>query len=424
MNTTAPLQVTQRAAILDVLRGFALLGIFIANLFDFNFYWIIDDAQKAALPLAEYDKTASFLQRMFVEGKFYSLFSLLFGIGFAIFLAKPGNEAANLAVFRRRLLVLLGIGFIHLLLWTGDIVFFYALLGFLLIPFRKLSNKTLLILAALCILSPIAWYALKMSNPEVFDLSRWLYKADEKMQNSLGLKESKDFYHVFQGNDLWLRTKSNFYGITWRYGSLFFQSRLFKVFGMFLIGLVVGRSGFYKKLKENRRMLASIILAGFAIGLPANYLLARLQANPGYDQLTMMGLKQTIAYAIGVAPLALAYAASIALLYLYAPFQKTLALLAPQGRMALTNYLMQTLIGIITFSQLGFGFPSLGPAAWTLFAVGIFFLQVIISTIWLRYFQYGPMEWIWRQLTYGKRLPLKINKTTTGIPSHKLAEVL
>lgn len=122
-----------------------------------------------------------------------------------------------------------------------------------------------------------------------------------------------------------------------------------------------------------------------------------------------MGLKQTIAYALGVAPLALAYASAIALLYIHTSFKKILSVLAPQGRMALTNYLVQTIIGIFTFSHVGFGFQSLGPAGWTLFALGIFALQVVMSTIWLHYFQFGPMEWIWRQLTYGKRLPLKKN---------------
>jgi uncharacterized protein len=405
---TTPVQQADRAQILDILRGFALLGIFIMNLFDFNFYWALTDAQKAALSLASYDNVAGFLQRMFFEGKFYSLFSLLFGIGFSLFLAKGmGQEGVNLKIFRRRLLVLLCIGFVHLLLWSGDIVAFYALLGFLLIPFRKGSNKTLLILAGICILSPIGWDALKMSNPQVFDLSRWLLNPEEKLQASLGLKSSEDFYNAYHGNHFLLRTKSNFFGILWRYGELIKQSRAFKVFGMFLIGLVIGRTGFYKRLQENKKLLWGVLLVGLLIGLPTNYVLADLQANPGGSKFTILGLKQTIAYAFGVVPLSLAYAAAFSLLYTNHTSQKILLVLAPQGRMALTNYLMQTLIAIFTFSQVGFGFQTLGPAAWTLFALAVFTVQVILSTTWLKYFQYGPMEWIWRQLTYGKRLPLK-----------------
>lgn len=320
---TTPIQHAERAQILDVLRGFALLGIFIVNLFDFTFYWALNDAQKAALPLAAYDDATGFLQRMLVEGKFYSLFSLLFGISFSIFLAKGGGEETfNLKIFRRRLLVLLCIGFVHLLLWIGDIVAFYALLGFLLIPFRKLSNKTLLILAGICILSPIGWYALKMSSPQMFDLSHWLFIAEEKLQATLGLRTRDDFYNAYHGNNFWLQTKSHFFAILFRYAELIFQSRAFKVFGMFLIGLVIGRTGFYKRLKENRKLLWGILLVGFLIGLPANYILAQLQQNPGYMQLTMMGLKQTIVYAIGVAPLSLAYAAAFSLLYTHHTSQK------------------------------------------------------------------------------------------------------
>ncbi len=106
---------------------------------------------------------------------------------------------------------------------------------------------------------------------------------------------------------------------------------------------------------------------------------------------------------------------AFSLLYTHSTSQKILILLVPQGHMALTNYLMQTLLGIFTFSQVGFGFQSLGPAAWTLFALAVFTGQVILSTIWIKYFQYGPMEWIWRQLTYGKRLPLKKKHTVREV---------
>jgi uncharacterized protein len=253
-----------------------------------------------------------------------------------------------------------------------------------------------------------------MSNPQVFNIAGWLFKIDEKNQATLGLRSNEDFYNAYHGSDFWLRTKSNFYAIIWRYAELIFQSRAFKVFGMFLIGLVIGRSGFYKKLKENSRILWGVLLGGLVLGLPANYILAKLQEYPGYMQLTMMGFKQTIAYAIGVAPLSLAYVAAISLLFTTNTFHSILKVLAPQGRMALTNYLMQTMIGIFTFSHVGLGVQSLGPAAWTLFALGIFTIQVVMSTIWLRYFQYGPMEWIWRQLTYGKRLPLRKQKLTAS----------
>lgn len=404
-----PVHLKERVLLLDILRGFAILGIFIMNLEGFTFYWAMNDAQKAAVPLASYDDTVAFLQYLLLEGKFYSIFSLLFGIGFAIYLGKTSQHSSILPLFRKRLAILLLIGFIHLLLWTGDIVAFYALLGFVLIPFRKFSNRTLVILAALCILSPIGWYALKMSNPALFDLSHWFYKSGEYLSAKQGINSGQDFYNAMRRVDFFEMIKLNIVGIFFRYGDLIFQSRGFKVFGMFLLGLVIGRTYFYNKLQENKKLLWIVFLGGFIVGLPANYLMATYKGSPDYYQLKMDGLKQTIAYAFGVAPLALAYASVIALLYLNGFFRKLLNVMAPVGKMALTNYFMHTIIGLLAFTGLGLNMNPIGPAAWTIFALVVFLFQIVISTVWLRYFNYGPLEWLWRSATYGKWQPMRRN---------------
>ncbi len=391
-----PVQKNERIQLLDILRGLAILGIFIMNLFGFTFYWALNDAQKAAVPLAEYDHTSQFLQHMFLEGKFYSIFSMLFGIGFAIYLSKATESNNILKVFRWRLAILLLIGFIHLLLWTGDIVAFYALLGFILIPFRKFSNKTLLILAGLCILSPILWYALKMWNPRVFNLAQWPFKWGDHFSTKMGILSNQDYYQAMRTTDFFEMIRMNIVGIFYRYGDLIFQSRGFKVFGMFLIGLVIGRTRFYNKLQENKSLLWYIFIGGLLIGLPANYIMAKLSETSAYGQLKMDGLKQTIAYSVGVAPLALAYSAGVALLFLNDTAKKILTLLAPAGKMALTNYFMHSLIGIFLFTGLGLALDPLGPTAWTILALVVFSIQVILSTIWLKYFNYGPLEWLWR----------------------------
>lgn len=402
-----PVPLKERVLLLDILRGFAILGIFIMNLESFTFYWALNDVQKAAVPLAKYNQPVGFLQFMLLEGKFYSIFSMLFGIGFAIYLAKSLNNVSILPLFRRRLGILLLIGIIHLLLWSGDIVAFYALLGFVLIPFRKLTNKALLILAALCILSPIAWYALKMFNPAIFDLSQWVYKAGENLSARQGINSGQDFYMAMKRVNFFEMLEINVVGIFFRYGDLIFQSRGFKVFGMFLLGLVIGRTRFYDRLQENKRLLWFVLLMGLIIGLPANYLMATYKGSPAYFQFKLDGLKQTIAYAFGVAPLAMAYVSLLALLYLNDTFRKVLNLMAPAGKMALTNYFMHTVIGLVTFSGLGFGMDPIGPAAWTIFAVVVFLFQIAISTIWLRYYNYGPLEWLWRSATYRKWQPLR-----------------
>lgn len=402
-----PVEFKERVLLLDILRGFAILGIFIMNLEAFTFYWALNDVQKAAVPLARYDQSVAFVQFMLLEGKFYSIFSLLFGIGFAIYLAKSTQQVSILPLFRRRLAMLLLIGFIHLLLWTGDIVAFYALLGFVLIPFRRFSNSALLILATLSILSPIGWYALKMSNPVIFDLSQWVYKAGENLSSKQGINSGQDFYNAMRRVDFLEMIKMNVVGIFFRYGDLLFQSRAFKVFGMFLLGLVIGRTHFYNKLRENKKLLWFIFIGGITIGLPANYIMATYKESPAYYQLKADGLRQTIAYAFGVAPLAMAYASLVALLYLNEPFRKLLNLMAPAGKMALTNYFMHSIIGLLAFTGLGFSFNPIGPAAWTIFALIVFLFQIVISSIWLRFFIYGPLEWLWRSATYKKWQPMR-----------------
>jgi uncharacterized protein len=413
----SPVQNAERIHLLDALRGFAILGIFIANLWGFTWYAMYTPEQKAAMLFGSFDPTMEFLQSMFVEGKFYSIFSMLFGIGFALYLKKGDADKSVLGTFRKRLAILLLIGFVHLLIWSGDIVSFYALLGFALIPFRKLPDKILLIIAGICILSPIARYALMMSNPSIFNWSAPIKNIGLKMDSHLGINSDADYYRVASGKDAWTMLRANVNGIFFRYGTLIFQSREFKVFGMFLVGLVIGRSQFLKKLGHQKKLLWALVIAGIFIGLPANYIMARLSEKKLYEALTPTGLYQTIAYAFGVVPLALAYASAIALIYLQSRGRKILMVIAPAGKMALTNYIGQSLIGTLLFTQLGLGIRGVGPTSWTLLALVIISLQVIISTIWLKYFHYGPLEWLWRSATYNKWQPLRKNSVAIAIPA-------
>ena len=156
-----PTQAHEREIFMDVLRGFAILGIFIANLKSFTWYEASNE-NIGSMFLPILDKQIAFLHLMFIEGKFYSIFSLLFGWGIALQFKRADDKGINaLPTVRRRLFFMLLLGACHLLIWPGDIVFFYALLGFILLPFRKLSDKALLITGTILILSPILLYALK-----------------------------------------------------------------------------------------------------------------------------------------------------------------------------------------------------------------------------------------------------------------------
>jgi uncharacterized protein len=415
MQALAPIQQKDREIFMDVLRGFAILGIFIANLHSFSWY---DPGYPGKSPwlLPKADHTMSFLHHMFIEGKFYSIFSLLFGWGIALQFkrASAGNINA-LPTIRRRLLFMLLLGAVHLLIWTGDIVFFYALLAFILLPLRKFSNKTLLITGAILILSPILLYWLKMEWPvlntpaeKLSEAARWTSR--QLLPEFQHVRSREDFEAVMNNITWWDSLKNNIGGFFDRYSYLVFSSRIPKVLGMFLVGYALGRSDFYRNLEKNRKIVYTVIALGLLIGLPANYFLAKQMQDHGgdYFQLKQNGFYQTIFYALGVVPLALAYVGLFMLAFASSTGKKALSLLAPAGKMAFSNYIMQSLIGNFVFFSAGLGYMwKVGPVYYTLFGVAVFILQVIISTIWLKYFNYGPVEWLWRSATYKKWQPFR-----------------
>ena len=160
---------------------------------------------------------------------------------------------------------------------------------------------------------------------------------------------------------------------------------------------------------EYKTQLFWFILIALVISIPANYMLAKYMENPdNYFNLKIEGWYETIVYAFGVAPLAIVYAIIIALLFQQKVIQSILKLIAPVGKMAFSNYMMHSIIGFIAFHAIGFNYmQKVGPLAWTIFALIIFLIQIIVSTIWLKYFEFGPVEWLWRSLTYGKKQPFK-----------------
>lgn len=159
-ETLAPAMGKDRIVVLDALRGFLLYFILIANLPSLTGFWFMPEEQREMLQMSRIDKNVLFLLDALVHGKFYSLFSLLFGIGFAVILSRIAAKGMGVDVYRRRLAVLAAFGFVHMLVWSGDILLPYALCGFLLIFFRDARDSTLLKAAALFIALPIAYYGL------------------------------------------------------------------------------------------------------------------------------------------------------------------------------------------------------------------------------------------------------------------------
>ncbi|SDB58402.1 uncharacterized protein SAMN03097699_2305 [Flavobacteriaceae bacterium MAR_2010_188] len=406
-SSPTPVQDNERAGILDVLRGFALLGILVINIIGFSGYGNLTVDMKQEIATYPIDKYLSALQIGLAEGKFYSIFSFLFGIGFSIILVRLKQKRHNaFKVFYRRLFYLLIIGLIHIyFLWEGDILILYALLGMLLPLFINVSNRWLLIFSGLLILSPILIDAAKM----VFDfrLGGWLESIAISIDKRTGIPLDDGFRrYLYRDGSGWQEYRNwQQSGLFYRFTGILDSNRIPKVLGMFLLGYYVGRNKIYANLHQYKNLFKKILIYGLIIGIPANvgmvYSIWGENWSPGVDMLN------TVAYALGVVPLALAYVTGLCLYWIKKNGQTKLLIFAPVGRMALTNYIMQTILGIIIFYEVGLGWGGyIGPALFLPFAFIIFIFQVIFSRYWLKYFSYGPIEWIWRQLTYRKRFPI------------------
>jgi uncharacterized protein len=399
-----PVAPRERIEILDVLRGLAVCGILVGNVQWFSGYGMMPASLAAQAPLA--DRATHFLVHFFVEGKFYSIFSFLFGFGFALQIsraAERGDREASL--FKRRLFWLLVIGLAHAyLLWAGDILSIYALMGFLLIPFRKKTDAALikwaLVLLAVPILTYLLFYVLFVAfvSPEV--LAKFEAGQMEMWNNAVSTVPRSSYLQIISGFNL------NY--VVGRYASLILEMRLPKLLAMFLLGAYAYRRGFFQNLSAHRLFIRRVLVYGLVLGLIGNVAFAALAGREAVFPPSPAGVVGVVCYAFGVPALALFYIALVATLWQSAAWRRVFAFLVPVGRMALTNYLLQTVICVLIFYGYGLGqFGKFGARAATLLALAIFLFQTLLSALWLKYFVYGPMEWIWRQLTYGRRLSLR-----------------
>lgn len=400
-NRLSPTSDKQRYIILDAMRGLALLGICLANFPEFALWTFLPREAQEAMPTAHADDVVHFLQYVFVDAKFYSIFSILFGIGFSIILSHAEDRGnSGIRLFYRRMLTLLAIGLLHLLLlWSGDILALYAVAGMLLPLFRKWSDRKLLVLAGVCFFLPVlldAWQELSDINISESLVAAWWAKA-----HSYGITEDNFA--------LWLRDAKDYIGVHQflmqgaieRMYEFVDGHRLFKVLGLFIIGYIIGRNRLYAHLNEKRHSLSKVCIIGFAIGLPASVLYA-YSATSGH----CWGLAiHSLLYALSAYPLAIAYITAFSLLYLNHPQSLLLTFLSKPGRMALSNYLCQSLLGIAIYYGIGLGLGlSMGLWQIEVTALAVFIVQIILSSVWMRFFRYGPVEWLWRMITYRRWL--------------------
>ena len=289
----------ERHLILDVLRGLALADIALANFPEFALWTFLSPNEQAMMPTAEVDKVVRFLQFAFVDGKFYTIFSMLFGVGFSLILARR-----SVSLFLRRMLILACIGFCHLMfIWSGDILLLYAVGGLLLPLFLKMKDKTLLVIAGLLIFLPVVLDALTefggidFSGP-FYDLW-WAQAAKE------GITE--------ENFASWLRDADGYgamfaflkQGACERLWEIVSGHRLPKVLGLFIIGFLIGRHRLYARLRE--LPLKQIFLWTLVFSLPASLLYAWSVVEGHPWGLTV----HSLLYAVSVIPMSFSYIAAV-----------------------------------------------------------------------------------------------------------------
>jgi uncharacterized protein len=390
----ATLPVRERILALDVLRGLAVGGILFANVIVFFGLTFLSPDRAAALSHTTADHVALFFEHVFIDQKFYSIFSLLFGIGFGVQLTRGGEAAVPR--FRRRLRILLAIGAIHaFLIWAGDILMLYALLGFTLPWFARKSDRALIRWTVILLAIPTTLY--------VIALTIWLLIAPGASQSPPGGMPANilPFFEAIGRGGFKDAFIGNLVFLGGRWADLFATVRFPKVLGMFVLGLFTVRTGLALSPSNHRTTLVRWSVLGWSIGLPANLIAAWTFERWPYLPPSVGGLLGTAMQGIGVPMLALGYAATVALLVIDG--RRLMSVFAPVGRMALTNYLMHSII-CVTLSY-GFGFGlwwRIGAAKAVAIAAAIIIVQIPLSAWWLSRFRFGPVEWIWRRLTYGR----------------------
>jgi uncharacterized protein len=407
----APLQQAERIQIVDILRGFALFGILLVNMAIFSqpFQSILFPADPE---MPWYDWIATWLIHFLAEGKFYAMFSLLFGLGMILLMERIEARGRRFAPFyARRLLALLLIGLVHaFLIWPGDILIIYALLGFPLLLFRKARPRTLLIWAVLLIAIPLLLIA---AATGLVALGSMTPEGAQQIEQSFAATKAGYLADVARGYEVY--SAGNFLGITAQrvydylsMGLISFFVLGFNILAMFLVGVYFGKRRIFNDLDAHRPLFRKLLTWGLTVGLVGNAIYATLiMGIPRYDASIEL-LLATVAQGIGAPLLMLGYVAAICLLALRPAWGRRLTLLAPVGQMALTNYLLQSLVCTMIFYGYGLAlFGQVGAAWGIVLTVVIYLLLIPFSHWWMRRFLYGPAEWLWRSMTYLEMQPMR-----------------
>jgi uncharacterized protein len=402
----APVVPEERIVVLDVLRGFALLGILIMNMGGFNAPWSAWAIQPKLFP-GLIDRTAEFVTESIFAGKANSIFSFLFGLGMTIQMERAASRGSKLVpMYLRRLAVLFLIGAAHaMLIWNGDVLHVYAVLGLLLLALRRASDRLVFALIAVFLIAPVlrSGWALYFQEPPRLPISHYAALAREQMityQHGTYWEQVVSRYHDY--GEFYVASAPRLQGAIWMFAS-------FSV--TMLLGFYAGRKRLFEDVAANAARFRRVMWWCLGIGLlcAVNFSILKAIRPPPTGNPTVISFAMGTLFNLHRPLLCVAYIAAIALLFQRDRVRRLLLPLASAGSMPLTNYILQSVIATTIYNSYGLGlFGEVGPALGFAISLTIFAVQIVYSRIWLTHFRFGPLEWLWKGASYGKLPPLRI----------------
>lgn len=407
----APVTPAERIGVIDILRGWALFGILLVNMTD-DLPW---DYLLSRQWTGSAERVAYHLIEVFAQEKFYTLFSFLFGFGFALQMGRAESRGASFVpLYSRRLLSLYLFGLVQILLVSSSQLSIYALLGFLLLLFRRRALRAVLIAAFACLL-------ILPARQAVTTAIREQHRADPRAAQQMVREEADQATEDrnWEQQDFRIHSQGTFAEITaWHaprivrphlsFPWVVSWGMLAMEFPLLLLGFYVGRRGFFENIPAHLPLIRKVMWWGLGLGLVGCSIghIFRQFSNPAWPSLTRPLAE--LLWAIGAPALCFFYASGIVLLTQRERWKRRLAPLSAVGRLALSNYVFLWLVDMFLFYSYGLGlFGKFGRLTGLALVFVIFPLQVLWSRWWLRRFRFGPAEWLWRTLTYGQRQPMR-----------------
>lgn len=408
--TLGPVLPGERIEVIDILRGFALTGVLLVNMMNWGGHfnrWT--GSVDTAFHVVEY---------FFFEQRFWHLFSLLFGLGFTIQLLRAdAKDVSIVPVYFRRLVILFGFGALSKILWDVDILTDYAILGVFLLPLRRWSLRAVLVLALLVLLAPTIQYLsqthlhrYRMRDPAYAAEFQQVQQREAEERRRRIPEENRVLAHGSFTDAVAMHAR--WYVNKLKNPKLRPNSESWwGFFAMFLFGMYVGKRKILQEYAEHRRFVRAVGWVGFLVGVVGISLFVwqRFLLQPPVEwSLTLRAVINTTAL-LGLTGMTFFYVYVVSEWSLSARWRSLQHGFAAVGRTALSNYLLQNMVMNVIFMGWGLGFyGQFGPAKTMLLSVPVYLALMLLSVWWIRRFRFGPAEWLWRTLTYGKLQPMRL----------------